>query len=276
MIAGYPDDEGIKNSGGRVGANEAPRAIRKHFYKMTPPAFSNVAPRLADLGDLVAPAKTLEARHELARARVRETLKGGHRWASLGGGHDYGFADGAGFLDVFAGQRPLLINFDAHLDVRPVKGPISSGTPFFRLFETFKSFDFLEIGIQSQCNSRPHLHWVRERGSRIVGYDGWLASGRSLTEETVAVMGDWILRSRPTYLSVDIDGFTSAQAPGCSQSFATGFEPREFFELFDLLCARLDVRILGLYEVSPPLDVDDRTSKLAALILHRYLQTTST
>ncbi|HEX4923162.1 MAG TPA: formimidoylglutamase [Bdellovibrionales bacterium] len=274
VLAGYPDDEGIKNSGGRTGAKDAPKTIRKYFYKMTPSAFAETQPRVVDVGDLTITGE-LEARHERVRQRVRETLKSGHRWAGLGGGHDYGFADGAGFLDVFGEEKPIVINFDAHLDVRPVRGAISSGTPFNRLFAAHKSFDFAEIGIQSQCNSRKHLEWVEQKGARVVAYDRWLASGRSLTEDVLATLDDWLLRPRPAYLSVDIDGFSSAHAPGCSQSFATGFDPNGFFELFDFLCARLDVRILGLYEVSPPLDQDDRTSKLAALILHRFLQNTA-
>jgi formiminoglutamase len=47
--------------------------------------------------------------------------------------------------------------------------------------------------------------------------------------------------------------------------------PSDFFPLFDLLIRRLDVRALGIYETSPPLDQDDRTSKLAALIAHRFI-----
>ncbi|MEK7355711.1 MAG: arginase family protein, partial [Bdellovibrionota bacterium] len=68
----------------------------------------------------------------------------------------------------------------------------------------------------------------------------------------------------------------SAVAPGCSQSWATGLMPREFFATFELIVTRLDVRALGLYEVSPPLDQDDRTSKLAAQIAHHYIFATGT
>jgi formiminoglutamase len=283
VIAGYPDEEGIQINGGRTGAALAPSVIRKHFYKMTPPLFGSGDLKLFDYGDLTIVSDTasretstrnsgLPGRHESVRAAVREVLLKKGRWVGLGGGHDYGFSDGAGFMDVFAGQKPLVINFDAHLDVRPTASGFSSGTPFRRLLEEFKEFEFWEIGIQSQCNSRAHLDWVAGRGARVIGLDEIRTSGIKLVEHVVRKMGDSLLRPRPAYLSIDIDGFSSAYAPGCSQSFATGFEPAEFFELFDLLCRRLDVRVLGIYEVSPPLDQDDRTSKLAALILHRFLQ----
>jgi len=84
-------------------------------------------------------------------------------------------------------------------------------------------------------------------------------------------LGDWILRPRPVFLSIDIDGFSNAVAPGASQSWATGFLPKDFFQVFNLLRLRLDVRLLGIYEVSPPLDLDAQTAKLAAQIMHRLI-----
>jgi formiminoglutamase len=117
VIAGYPDEEGVKLSQGRVGAAAAPSVIRKYFYKMTPPLFGE-RPVLYDQGDLDV-AGDLGRKHQAVRESVGSVLKKGGRWIGLGGGHDFGFADGAGFLDVFGGEKPLIINFDAHLDVRP-------------------------------------------------------------------------------------------------------------------------------------------------------------
>ncbi len=71
---------------------------------------------------------------------VKEQTKAGRIWISLGGGHDYGYGDGAGFIEghLIAGQRrPLILNFDAHLDVRPIDRGFTSGTPFFRIRLTF-------------------------------------------------------------------------------------------------------------------------------------------
>ena len=58
---------------------------------------------------------------------------------------------------------------------------------------------------------------------------------------------------------------------GCSQSWPTGFTPNELLPLFDLIYKNTDVRVLGLYEVSPPLDQDGRTAKLAAQIIYQFL-----
>jgi len=273
IIAGYPDDEGIRVNGGRVGAASAPNTIRKYFYKMTPSAWKHESVPFADIGNLL-PQSSLEARHEALKNEIAAQLAAGKKWIGLGGGHDYGYPDGAGFLlsQKTAAHKPLVINFDAHLDVRPTDQGLSSGTPFFRLLsdKTLPAFDFVEVGLQPQCNSAAHLKWLEERGGHVVSFEELNLHGNPV-ETLLERLAPFLLHPRPTFLSVDIDAFSSAYAPGCSQSWATGLVPNDFMRLFALLKKRLDIRVLGIYEVSPPLDIDDRTSKLAAQIAHAFL-----
>lgn len=268
-IIGYPDDEGIRRNGGRAGSAEAPHAIRRVLYKMTP---TKTKPQFWDHGDLVV-ENSLEDRHKTARANAHSLLKKGHRLLSFGGGHDYGFADGAAFLDWARDHKlkPVVINFDAHLDVRPLDRGLTSGTPFFRLLNEFKEFDFVEVGIQGQCNSNKHLEWVKNQGAQILSLEEAWASGKSLTDFLVDRLQDVFIKRRPAFVSVDIDAFAWPYAIGASQSWPTGLEPREFFPALDFILHRLDVRSLGIYEVSPPLEFDQGTSKLAALIAHKFI-----
>lgn len=280
-VAGYPDDEGIGINGGRAGAKSAPSTIRKYLYKMTPALQESANFKLYDLGDVDPSKSELADRHDQGSHAIAAVLEAGGSWISFGGGHDYGFADTNGFVNWVkdagqkagksASQRPLVINFDAHFDVRPTSKGLSSGTPFFRLLETHPEVDFAEIGIQAQCNSKKHLEWLTARGARVLTMEDLEASGQPMVTAGLSLLEDWILKPRPTFISVDIDAFSSAVAPGCSQSWATGFMPQDFFPLFDVLLKRCDVRGLGIYEVSPGLDQDDRTSKLAALIAHRMI-----
>ncbi len=287
-VFGYPDDEGIRINGGRPGAAQAPDRIRKYLYRMTPNPLTQVnthiPARLPDLnlldhGNLDVSSMSLALRHDTAAAAVEAALDRGSRVLTFGGGHDYGFADSAGFIrfcqknDIKNGQkqRPLILNFDAHLDVRPVDRGLSSGTSFFRMLESFPETDFAEIGVQGQCNASAHLEWALARNVRIVWHEEQMLSGLSLVELTTRRLEEWLERPRPAFLSIDIDAFSSAYAMGCSQSWATGLEPNSFFPLLHLLLKRLDVRVVSLYEVSPPLDQDDRTAKLAAQIAHRSL-----
>lgn len=269
ILLGYPDDEGILLNGGRPGAKDAPKMIRTVFYKMTPSFLNPTLQSLIDLGD-VPTSLSLAERHQRGREIIRAALDHGHRTLSLGGGHDYGFADGAGFIDhcLAKKQRPVVINFDAHLDVRPTDKGFHSGTPFNRLLTEFDGhFDFIEVGLQNQCNSVAHLNWAKSKGAKILLYQDLREVG--LVESLRALTSPFL--GRPCFLSIDIDAFTSSEAPGCSQSWTTGLQLQEFLPALKMLQTDLDVKSLAIYEVSPPLDHDHRTSKLAALLLHHAI-----
>lgn len=268
-ILGYPDDEGIAINGGRVGAKEAPEMIRASFYKMTPSLLNPGRKNLVDLGNIPTDLP-LADRHERGRQTIKSALDLGHHTFSLGGGHDYGYADGAGFVDHCLGlkQRPVLINFDAHLDVRPTDKGFHSGTPFYRLLNQYDGqMDFIEVGLQNQCNSLEHLQWAKSKGAQTLLLQDLGELG--LKESLMPLLAPY--KNRPCFLSVDIDAFASSEAPGCSQSWTTGIHIHEFLPTLRSLQTELNVKGLAIYEVSPPLDHDHRTSKLAALILHHTL-----
>jgi formiminoglutamase len=271
VLAGYPDDEGIKNNGGRLGAREAPNAIRKFLYRMV--ATDN---RIYDRGNLQTDSP-LPERHEYARNSALEALNENHHWIGLGGGHDYGYADGAGFLEWSKSQskKPVIVNFDAHLDVRKPAADINSGTPFYRLSELGVEFDFVQIGIQRQCNSQNHLNWSLDKNHTVITLEDYWSSHVSLAEFVTKRLGDLLLHRRPAFISVDIDAFAWPYAIGSSQSWPTGLEPKEFWPCFSLLLKRFNVRTLGVYETSPPLDFDSGTSKLSSLIVDTFIRETA-
>lgn len=266
-IIGYPDDEGIKNNFGRIGAAQAPDTIRKYLYKMTIP-HNNF--KIMDHGNLNPNAFNLKTRHE----KLIEYLKNskGNSWVGLGGGHDYGYVDGSNFLEMIHNNRPLIINLDAHLDVRPDNAGINSGTPFYRLKQKYKdNFDMVQIGIQPQCNSKAHIKWCEEHNISIIGISELRESGLTLSDLFIQKFSSLITKNRNCFLSIDIDGFSSTLAPGCSQSWPSGLEYNEVYEFTQMLYRRLDVKCLGVYEVSPPLDYDNLTSRLAALLVYNFI-----
>ncbi len=270
VVMGYPDDEGIYLNGGRTGAKEGPIGIRQVFYKLTPYSYQEKSLKLFDAGNLKI-SKDLGENHKNAKETAFELLRHGARLISLGGGHDYGYPDGAGFLGNFRDEKPLLINFDAHLDVRDTEKGYSSGTPFFRLLREYKDFEFWEIGIQSLCNAKEHLQFAKDHNVHILSLEELMDSNLSLLSYASERMGESLRSSRPCYLSICLDVFSSAYSPGCSQSWPLGLEPKEFFPFLSMLLQRLDVRLLGIYECSPPLDENLKSQRLASQILHRYI-----
>lgn len=101
---------------------------------------------------------------------AQQILSSHGRILSFGGGHDYGYPDGAAFLEscrtTANNRKPLVINFDAHLDVRSSEKGLSSGTPFYRLMEKYgDSFDLIELGINLSATVPITLTGVENAGS---------------------------------------------------------------------------------------------------------------
>jgi len=273
---GYPDDEGIFLNGGKLGAAHGPSAIRQALYKMTPnQKMENLI--LCDEGDLSFNASTVEDRHNFASVFVKENFD--QRVVSFGGGHDYGYVDGSAFLKKFKNSKnkPLIFNFDAHFDLRNLDKGLSSGTPFFRLIEEFGDFfELFEIGIQKQCNGKSLYDYAKSKTNiTTLLYDDLYPNHELDFAYFKSAIDTKTNFKQDCFVSVDIDGFSSAFAPGCSQSWPTGFDMKTFFKMFDFLNEYFNVRILGIYEVSPPLDHEELTSRLAALITYRFLEFTA-
>ncbi len=270
-VLGYPDDEGVRLNRGRTGAAGGPLAIRQFLYKTTPHPQMRLK-TFRDLGD-VMPTGLLPERHESGRAGVLTELQAGRQVLSLGGGNDYAYSDGAAFLSQFSGSvRPLVINIDAHLDVRePING-FNSGTPFYRLLKSEAKFDFVELGLQSVCNAKAHWDFVQEHNGQIITVEEILESGQSFHSYCIDQLGELLFKQRrPTFLAIDIDAFAWPYAAGSSAAWPLGIDPHAFWPFYTTLLHRLDVRVLGIYEVAPNLEAGPGTAKLAAQLAHRYL-----
>lgn len=275
IIFGYPDDEGIKLNGGRPGAASAPNLIRQFLYKMTPPESYYLNKKnkfkFQDYGNIDIQSD-LGTRHEIAKNTLFKFQKNS-RLITFGGGHDYGYSDGASFIKTYFSstqKKPLIINFDAHLDVRPVTQSYNSGTPFYRLLTEFKDqFHLLEIGLQNQCNSLQHWRWAKEQGAQTISLDEISEKGWDIIWKNKMIQE--LDRSTPVWISFDIDALCAAEAGGCSQAWATGLKITDCLQFLNQLYKKSDVRGLGIYEVSPPLDRDFQTSKTAALLAYNFL-----
>ena len=278
LISGSCDDEGIFLNGGRPGAAFAPDVVREFLYKMTWPfKTDSVSPSVVDkntsdkrviqdFGNFKNEQLDLQQRHQQVRSWSKLATDTKSNWIHIGGGHDYGFPSAAGFLDSCLkannSTRPIVINFDAHLDVRAIDKGLNSGTPFFRLLTEFRDkIDFYEVGIQPQCNSSYHLQWAQDHGAKIYFYNQLNDFLKDLETK----------KSQPIFFSMDIDVFSSAEAPGCSQSWPLGLSSQDFFSTYFKILKNFDVKVLGLYEFSPRWDESSKTAKLSALILYYFI-----
>lgn len=268
-IVGYTDDEGVRLNGGRPGAAAGPDEIRRCLFRMTP-HLRRPLRAIVDLGNLSLEGP-LGDRHDRAASEIGRLLERGLRVLTLGGGNDWAYADGIAFLKRYAADRPVIINVDAHLDVRDLSRGLTSGTPFFRLLESPYGFDFVEFGIQSQCNAKAHWQYAESKGARIVALDDLLGSPIPPLEFARGELGDWMLEKRPCFLAIDLDAFAPPWSIGTSAPTSLGLLPHDYWPLHLAWLRQLDVRVMGLYEVSPIHDPQSVTARWAAQLAHGFL-----
>jgi formiminoglutamase len=274
VIFGVPSDEGIRRNGGRVGASEAPNAIRQYLARHTPyagPQFKHHINnlRIVDIGDVVS--GELEAMHDAAQRITSQLVSDAKIVVALGGGHDVTYPLAKGFKND---QEIGLINIDAHLDVRPKKnGQHHSGSSFRLLLEEgiVSGRQFAEIGIQSFAVSREHFEWLLQQGSRILMFEDATTAHLPNAFEECEFAITHGNPEFPVYLSFDMDCVRASDAPGVSAPAPIGFLAEEVYELAAAAGLSKNVRMLDIVEVSPPHDIDGKTSRLAARMIAAFL-----
>lgn len=273
-LVGCPDDTGIAQSGGRIGAAQGPTELRRWIYKQTTGLGGELETlRLADLGDVV-PDSSIEATHEALERAVLEAFRVAPIVVLLGGGHDLAYASQSAALRAHEG-RAAIVNVDTHLDVRPLKDGtiVTSGTPFRRVLERFpeRVGAFVELGIQPQHNARAHAEWVRSRNGRIVSLEELRAAsdaGGSLSRE----LANAALGAAFATVSLDLDVLAADVGPGVSAPPGDGLDARSLVAFLGAAGRHPKVRLLDVVELSPPHDENGRTARTAALGLWRFFE----
>lgn len=278
-ILGYPSDLGVSANGGRPGARLGPNHIRDFLYKLTPHPIYGGPQFIWDFGDAQVELSSLEVTDQRSVTFTQTVVSQLAQYKSLqilpvclGGGHEFGYASLKPFLDTVESLTDcIVINLDAHLDARPYNGTPHSGTPFYRLVNEIPNFGqrFLEIGIQPSSCSRAHYDWLKQRGVEILFADNFLQGLSSWLDHQSQSLSHGTKKLK-CYLSIDIDVFAASLAPGCSAPQPQGIQIHDFDKIIELLLSKAHIEWLGIFEVAPPLDgVDHRTSRLAALLIHK-------
>lgn len=278
---GIPDHHGVINVGGRVGAARGPEAFRKSLARLR--GRDGVHAALQDLGDAwnfhSPPGGPVESSHRRAADRIRDLHQAGKSASVIvGGGHDHGYSQLLGLREALPGKKIGCINIDAHLDVRAPAPPIGSagppvagsGSPFYLAIEA-KVLDpalFVEFGIQAHCNSSELWDYVEGKGVRVVPFEELRhgAGAKRFREELerLASLCDHVV------VSLDLDAASSAFAPGVSAPQSEGFTATDFVEIGEISGLEPKVISLGIFELNPELDPDDRTARLAATVAYHF------
>ena len=261
VIFGIPTDEGILRNGGRTGAAQAPNKIRQQLAKLTP--FAGPLHRrqigdlrIVDLGNVMD--DELELMHGIAQEITSKLIAKNKFVIALGGGHDVTYPLVKGFADRY--RNVSLINVDAHLDVRPKKnGQHHSGSSFRLLIEEHVIQKMIEFGIHPHAVASNHVYWLNTHAS--IRYYDEIADAR---QEFVAAMHKL---GGANYISFDVDAIQAGDAPGVSAPAPYGFSGFDAMRMCYEAGKAESVKMIDFVEVSPPHDVDDRTSRLVARMI---------
>ena len=210
--------------------------------------------------DAVEPVFTSpEAMHDALRRHAARVVKGGKFLLTFGGEHSITAALVAA---VHAKHRQLsVLQIDAHADLRDAwhGTPYSHACVMRRIHE--QGVPFVSLGIRSY--SREEQRFIRHNGIEMV------------TARAVHTEADWADRvlaglTDTVYISVDIDGFDPAYAPGTGTPEPGGLD---WYQVTGLLrrVAREKTIVAGdIVEVSP-IPGQSATELLAARLAYKLI-----
>ncbi|EDP60211.1 formimidoylglutamase [Vibrio sp. AND4] len=271
-ILGFATDAGVARNKGRIGAKKSPDLIRRALANL---AWHQDAP-LYDLGTVVCEDDLLETSQSQCAATIAKALPHSPV-VVLGGGHEIAWASFSGLAEYFKTHHPDkqpkigIINFDAHFDLRAFNSSLaevkpSSGTPFNQIHHFCQrnnwAFQYACIGVSRSSNTKALFQkadelkvWYLEDKQLC-----YLNQIDHLTQLQLFIDGCEYL-----YLTIDLDVFPAATAPGVSAPAARGVSYdilSPFLEL--ILDCKNKLMLADIAEYNPTYDVDSQTARLAA------------
>lgn len=269
-ILAYECDEGVRRNRGRIGSCLGPNSIRERLAKL-PLHFDNI--RIADVGNIVCIDDDMEAAQLLFAKHISNLIQQNILPIGIGGGHDMAYGHFLGIKDALrlkSNQKIGIINFDAHFDLRPVEDKANSGTPFNQILNTplenGNAVDYFAIGIQQQSNTKELFNIAQNTPiNYAINYD--CESSKVELEALKQRLLPFIEKSDYLYVTIDLDGFSSAYAPGVSAPSPLGFTPYFVFKMLSFLFGTEKIIAFDIAELNPSLDRDKLTANLAAKII---------
>jgi len=274
---GFCCDTGVERNQGRIGASKGPQTIRKEMANLSC-SFSKDT-RLLDAGDIHCTNKDLSSAQTDLSEAVRVLRSKGYFPIILGGGHELAFGHYTGIVNslVVDGTNTQLlsdlsvgiVNFDAHLDLRPYENGPNSGSMFSQIADFSQDkgiqFSYLCIGVQKYGNTVSLFKRADQLG---VNYIFAKDISENMLQDVKDRITTFLDEHEHIYLTVCTDVISSAYAPGVSSPQPFGLLPETVLTLIKQVAESGKVASFDIAEVSPRFDEDNRTAKLAAIIVY--------
>lgn len=269
VLLGYAADTGVTRNSGRAGAAEGPQALRKVFGRM--PVMKEGAQTLWDAGNFICRDGQLENTQEGFSLGITRLIQNGYFPLAIGGGHDIAYAHYKGLAEGLAqGTRLGILNLDAHLDLRKPEPLPHSGSPFLQIAEycTDMGADFKYCCLGARRDANPRELWDRANALKVTLVERPELTAAALPG-VIRILQEFLDTLDALYLTIDLDGFASAYAPGVSAPSPMGFTPEIILPVLDVLLSSQKLRSVDIAELNPVYDRDSQTAVLAAGLFHR-------
>ncbi|MQY23609.1 formimidoylglutamase [Nocardia macrotermitis] len=275
VLLGFRSDEGVRRNQGRPGAAAGPTALRRALASLALPG----PIRLYDAGDIAVTDEDLERGQHRLGATATHLLDSGHLVTILGGGHEVAHGSYLGLSNsrsVTAGARFGVLNLDAHFDLRTDPLP-SSGTPFHQMATREhahgRPFNYAVLGIAQPSNTTALFTTAHHLGVRYLLDDACTPTN---LPRVTSFVTDFLHTIDLLHLTIDLDVLPAATAPGVSAPAAFGVPLEVIQHICDLIATTGKLALLDIAELNPTLDIDTRTARTAARLIHRVVTTTLT
>lgn len=271
VLLGFCCDEGVRRNLGRKGAVEGPAAIRQTLGKLP---IHKKHLTIYDGGDIICKGEELETAQAALSEAVATLLKKGFTPILLGGGHEIAWGHYQGIVAAYPTDVLGIVNFDAHFDMRPLidgkQG--SSGTSFLQIAKACETadirFDYNCIGIQRIANTKPLFDTAKSYHTQIL-YAEDIHQGNKA--RCMDFINHVIFYNKIIYLSMCMDVFAAAFAPGVSAPQAMGVTPWQMMPLIKKLASSGKIISYDIAELAPVYDLDGRTARLAASFIYEII-----
>lgn len=263
-ILGYAVDKGVELNKGRVGAKEGPNAIKKAFAGLPD---LNQCEELVDYGNVEHDHDALiDTQKEYAELAAK-SIQNHKQTFLLGGGHDIAYAQYLATRKVYPNESIGVINIDAHFDTRD-EGESTSGTSFRQILEQDDNADYMVLGISQGGNTQGLFDYAKEKHVQYVYADELL---NQVSPPIKDMIEHFIHDHHIIMFTVCMDVVDSAFAPGVSAPAVLGIYPHTVFELAKRIIPSEKVASISIAEMNPQYDLDNRTAKLVANLVHHFL-----
>jgi arginase family enzyme len=253
-ILGVPEDRNTPNKG----TSKAPDEIRKELYKLYKPS-SNI--RIIDLGNLKRGKNTNDTYIALKDV-IYELLKKKIIPVVIGGSQEL-------TRPIFAAYEKLkrvtnITAVDSKFDIGDSHEQFDSQSYLSNIVSKKSKylFNFSNIGYQTYYVPQDDIELMNKM------YFDTLRLG--LARSKIQNIEPYIRDS--DLVTMDISSVKSSDAPGHYDASIHGFYGEEICQIARYCGTSIKLSCLGLFEVNPDFDKENKTSKLAAQIIWHFLQ----